>query len=187
MSESRKGGIERRRFLGMAAVGAAAGGLRPEIVLGGERRPPPASARVLQEAQEEELPPLGNGEPPATQFQAYPGGTGSLLEKLWKEAGRSPFERHEIEVGPWPGPAPTDPQEIAFLPAHRLGALIRERKITSGELTEIYLDRMKRYDPTLLCAVTILEERARAEAKRKPTRICGRGAGVGRCTGCRGA
>ena len=165
MSESRKGGIERRRFLGMAAAGAAAGGLRPNILLGEERRPS-AGARVLQEAQEQELPPLGNGEPPATQFQAYPGGTGSLLEKLWREGGGSPFERHEIEVGPWPGPAPTDPREIAFLPAHRLGALIRERKITSAELTEIYLDRMKRHDPTLLCAVTILEERARAEAKQ---------------------
>ena len=167
MSEKRKGGIERRRFLGMAAAGVAAGGLRPEIVVGEERRlPAGAAARLLQEAQEPELPPLGNGEPPATQFQAYPGGTGSLLEKLWRDAGGSPFERHEIEIGHWPGPAPTDPREIAFLPAHRLGALIRERKITSEELTEIYLDRMKRHDPTLLCAVSILEDRAREEAKR---------------------
>ncbi len=82
MSEDRKGGIERRRFLGMAAAGVAAGSLRPEIVLGEERLPPQAAARLLQEAQEAELPPLGNGEPPATQFQAYPGGTGSLLETL---------------------------------------------------------------------------------------------------------
>ena len=152
--------MERRRFLKVAAAAAAASGVHPGALTAAERRRPVA----VQEAQDA-LVPLGNGEPPALQFQAYPGGTGVLLERLWGEAGGIPSERQKIDIGPWPGPAPTDPADIAFLPAHRLGALIRDRKITSAELTDIYLERMKKYDPILLCAVTILEDRARAEAK----------------------
>ena len=41
---------------------------------------------------------MGNGEPPAFTFQAYPGGTGSLLEKMWREHGGSPFERTPFEI-----------------------------------------------------------------------------------------
>ena len=152
--------MERRRFLKVAAAAAAASGVHPGALTAVERQGPAA----VQEAQEA-LVPLGNGEPPAMQFQAYPGGTGALLERLWGENGSIPSERQKIDIGPWPGPAPSDPADIAFLPAHRLGALIRDRKITSAELTDIYLERMKKYDPILLCAVTILEDRARAEAK----------------------
>ena len=66
---------------------------------------------------------------------------------------------------------PTSDDEIAFLPAHRLSALIKERKITSSRLTDIYLARIKRLDPTLLCAVTIMEEQARAAARRADAEI----------------
>src|SRR5262249_13505430 len=59
-----------------------------------------------------------------------------------------------------------DPNEIAFLPAHRLSALVKARHITSTQLTRIYLDRIKRLDPTLLCAVTIMEDQAMAEAAK---------------------
>jgi Asp-tRNA(Asn)/Glu-tRNA(Gln) amidotransferase A subunit family amidase len=120
------------------------------------------------EAAQEVIPlvPLGNGEPPALQFQAYPGGTGALLERLWGETGGDPFARHAIEIAPWEGPVPTNEEEIAFLPVHRLAALIRERRISPIELTEIYLERLKRYDPVLLCAVTILDGRGREEAEQ---------------------
>ena len=66
---------------------------------------------------------------------------------------------------------PNDPETIAFLPAHRLSALIKERKITSTQVTRIYLDRIKRLDPTLLCAVTIMEEQAMAEAAKADAEI----------------
>ena len=71
----------------------------------------------------------------------------------------------------WTGAVPTSPDEIAFLPAHRLSALIKARKITSTQLTQIYLDRIKRLDPTLLCAVTIMEEQALAEAAKADAEI----------------
>jgi Asp-tRNA(Asn)/Glu-tRNA(Gln) amidotransferase A subunit family amidase len=117
-----------------------------------------------QGAPQAALPPLGNGEPIAWTFQPYPGGTGALMEKLINERGAAAFKRATFVVDKWTGPVPTNPDDIAYLPAHRLSALIKEHKITSTQLTKIYLDRMKRLDPTLLCAVTIMEEQALAEA-----------------------
>ena len=157
-------GLERRDFLKAAAGAAATGAITPSALLAGQ--PGVAAAPIRQERQEVPLVPLGNGEPPALQFQAYPGGTGALMEELWREHDGTPFERTPIEVEPWRGPVPTDETDITFLPVHRLASLIRDRRISSVDLTEIYLERMKRYDPILLCAVTILEDRAREEAQQ---------------------
>jgi Asp-tRNA(Asn)/Glu-tRNA(Gln) amidotransferase A subunit family amidase len=115
--------------------------------------------------------PLGNGEPPAEQFMPYPGGTGALMEKLVRERGARAFERSPFAVAAWSGAMPTSDEEIAFLPAHRLAALIRARKLTSTRLTRIYLDRLKRLNPTLLCAVTIMETQGLAEAARADAEI----------------
>ncbi|TFH66696.1 MAG: amidase, partial [Gemmatimonadales bacterium] len=163
-------GVDRRHFLKLAASAAAATGLAPGAfgagTLLGQERPPTAAG------QEAPPPvPLGNGEPPAFAFQAYPGGTGSLLEKMWREDGGSPFERSPFEVEPWSGPVPGAEEDVAFLPVHRLAALIRARHISPTELTEIYLERLKRYDPVLLCAVTILEGRGREEAQQAEAEI----------------
>ena len=49
-----------------------------------------------------------------------------------------------------PQPAVTRPQDledIAFLPVTQLAELLRTRQISSLELTEMYLARLKRYDP----------------------------------------
>jgi Asp-tRNA(Asn)/Glu-tRNA(Gln) amidotransferase A subunit family amidase len=159
----RLSGLERRDFLKAAAAAAAAGALSPATLFAHEVGVPGA---LPQERQEAPLVPLGNGEHPALVFQAYPGGTGALMEKLWKDYDGNPFERSAFEVEPWRGSVPGDPADVAFLPVHRLSALIQGRHISSVDLTEIYLDRMKRYDPVLLCAVTILEDRAREEAQQ---------------------
>lgn len=116
--------------------------------------------------QPQEAVPLGNGEPPAEQFMPYPGGTGALMVKLARERGAAAFERATFTVEPFSGTVPTDPEDIVFLPAHRLSALIKERKITSVKLTDLYLTRLKVLNPTLNCAVTIMESSARAEAAK---------------------
>ena len=161
-----------------AAVAAAAGTLRPEslgavgFVARGTGAGPVGSPVMQTPPQEAPAPvPLGNGEAPAMHFQAYPGGTGALMEKLWHETGGNPFERSAIDIEAWSGPVPTSEEDLAFLPVHRLAALIRAREITSAELTEVYLDRLKRLDPVLLCAVTILEGRAREEARQADAEI----------------
>ena len=169
-------GVDRRHFLKLAAGAAAATGLVPGA-LSPETLLVPGSLLAQERpagAAQQETPspaPLGNGEPPAFAFQAYPGGTGSLLEKMWREDGGSPFERSAFEIEDWGGPVPGVEEDIAFLPVHRLAALIRARHISPTELTEIYLERLKRYDPVLLCAVTILEGRGREEAQQAEAEI----------------
>ena len=156
--------VERRDFLKAAAAAAATGAITPSALIAGQ--PAAVSATLSAQSQEQPPIPLGNGEPPALQFQAYPGGTGALMEKLWREHGARMFERTPIDIDPWSGPVPTSEIDVAFLPVHRLAALMRAGHVTSVELTEIYLERMKRYDPVLMCAVTILEGRAREEAQQ---------------------
>jgi Asp-tRNA(Asn)/Glu-tRNA(Gln) amidotransferase A subunit family amidase len=93
------------------------------------------------------------------------------MENLIRERGAAAFERRPIEIEPWSGPVPTREEDLAFLPAHRLGALLKERRISSVDLTNIYLERMHRYDPVLLAAVTILDGRAREEAQQADAEI----------------
>ncbi|RPJ54553.1 MAG: amidase, partial [Acidobacteria bacterium] len=141
--------------------GVAAGGAKPAQPAPSQAQAPPPPPPV----------PLGNGEAPALQFQPYPGGTGAMMERLARERGRAAFDRAAFTVEPWRGPVPTSADGIAFLPAHRLAALVKERRITSVRLTEIYLERLKRLNPMLLCAVTILEEQARAGAAKADEEI----------------
>jgi len=115
--------------------------------------------------------PLDMSHAPALQFQAYPGGTGALMEKLIAERGAAAFERRPIEIEPWSGAVPRSEEELAFLPAHRLGALLRERHISSVDLTNIYLERMRRYNPTLVAAAVIMDGRGREEAQQADAEI----------------
>ena len=160
-------GVDRREFVFRSLMAAAA----TTFGFGGralaQGTPTPAS----QAPQQAPLPPLGNGEPVSWTFQPYPGGTGALMEELVRKHGAATFQRATFTVPKWTGPVPNDPETIAFLPAHRLSALLKERKITSTQLTRIYLDRIKRLDPTLLCAVTIMEEQAVAEAAQADAEI----------------
>src|SRR5690349_815577 len=55
--------------------------------------------------------------------------------------------------------------ELAYAPVTQLSELVRTRKVKSAELTEMYLSRLKRYDPQLHCVITLTEDRARAQAK----------------------
>ncbi len=172
-------GLDRRQFMFYSLVAAAAttfgaDKLRAQGATGAAAIPAvPAGGRGGAQQAQQGAPPiaLGNGEAPALQFQAYPGGTGALMEKLARERGRAAFDRTPWVVEKWTGPVPTNPEDIAFLPAHKLSSLIKEKKITSVKLTEIYLERLKRLNPTLLCAVTITEDLARAQATQADAEI----------------
>ena len=56
-------------------------------------------------------------------------------------------------------------EDLAFAPVATLAALVRERRISSVELTRMYLDRLMRHDPTLHCVVTLTESLALAQAE----------------------
>ena len=60
---------------------------------------------------------------------------------------------------------PKTPEELAFLTVAELGVLIQTRQVTSEELTELALERLKRFDPELLCVVNLTEERALKQAR----------------------
>jgi Asp-tRNA(Asn)/Glu-tRNA(Gln) amidotransferase A subunit family amidase len=56
-------------------------------------------------------------------------------------------------------------EALAFLSVRELAELLRTRKVTSVALTEMYLTRLKRYDPVLHFAITLTVERAMAQAR----------------------
>jgi Asp-tRNA(Asn)/Glu-tRNA(Gln) amidotransferase A subunit family amidase len=66
---------------------------------------------------------------------------------------------------------PANKEELAFYPVYKLAVLIKSKKITSVELTKLYLNRLKKYADTLQCAIVILEETALAQAKRADEEI----------------
>ena len=55
-------------------------------------------------------------------------------------------------------------EDLAFATVPQLAELIRTRKITSTELTRMYLARLKKYGPKLLCVVTLTEDLALKQA-----------------------
>jgi Asp-tRNA(Asn)/Glu-tRNA(Gln) amidotransferase A subunit family amidase len=73
-----------------------------------------------------------------------------------------------------PGETPAysgDPASLAFATVVQLSRLIRARKVTSAELTRLYLDRLKRFGPRLECVVTLTEELALDQADRADREI----------------
>jgi len=66
---------------------------------------------------------------------------------------------------------PDNPEELAFYSVADLSILIRNRDITSLELTNIYLDRLKKYGDTLECVITITEDLALSQARRADEEI----------------
>ncbi len=69
---------------------------------------------------------------------------------------------------------PSDLEDLAFYPVTRLAELVRARQVSSVELTQMYLERLKRYDPYLHCVVTLTEDLALEQASRADDEI-GRG------------
>jgi Asp-tRNA(Asn)/Glu-tRNA(Gln) amidotransferase A subunit family amidase len=55
-------------------------------------------------------------------------------------------------------------EDLAFATVPQLAELIRTRKISSTELTKMYLDRLKRYGTKLFCVVTLTEDLALKQA-----------------------
>ena len=69
---------------------------------------------------------------------------------------------------------PRNLEDLAFASVREVGELVRTRKVSSVALTEMYLQRLKKYDPTLKFVVTLTEERALAQAKKADAEIASR-------------
>ncbi len=57
-----------------------------------------------------------------------------------------------------------DTLQLEWATVEQLATLIYTRQITSRELTEFFLQRLRDHDPTLHCVITLTEERALAKA-----------------------
>jgi Asp-tRNA(Asn)/Glu-tRNA(Gln) amidotransferase A subunit family amidase len=67
--------------------------------------------------------------------------------------------------------APADLEALAFLSARELAEYVRRKKVSSVALTEMYLTRLKRYDPLLYFVVMLTEERAMTQAREADAEI----------------
>src|SRR5262245_14452416 len=105
--------------------------------------------------------PLDNQVPPCMQFDPLP--PGRKRPEARSRRVKLP-EAAAMEV-------PDDLAELAFAPVWKLSELLRTRAVTSVELTEMYLARLERFDPTLLCVVTLLKDEALAAAKQADAEI----------------
>ena len=66
---------------------------------------------------------------------------------------------------------PADDKDLSWFTIRQLAELIKTRQISSEELTRFYLDRLKKYDPTLHCVITLTEELALEQARRADAEI----------------
>ncbi|VXD13606.1 amidase [Marinoscillum sp. 108] len=66
---------------------------------------------------------------------------------------------------------PAKIEELAFYSVAELSVLLQTRKVTSLELTKMYLSRLKRFGDTLQCVVSLTEELAMEQAKKADEEI----------------
>jgi Asp-tRNA(Asn)/Glu-tRNA(Gln) amidotransferase A subunit family amidase len=59
---------------------------------------------------------------------------------------------------------PKNLEQLAFATVRELSDLVRTKKVSSTALTEMYLERLKRFDPILKFSITFTADRARAQA-----------------------
>ncbi|WP_082780349.1 amidase [Rufibacter sp. DG15C] len=103
---------------------------------------------------------LENSVLPALQFNPIP--VGFQFAK-----GREKFKASSISKMS----LPTNREELAFYSVRELAELLKNKKITSLELTQFFLDRLKRYNTQLHCVTTFTEELALQQAKQADDEI----------------
>jgi Asp-tRNA(Asn)/Glu-tRNA(Gln) amidotransferase A subunit family amidase len=61
---------------------------------------------------------------------------------------------------------PANKNELAFYSIPQLASLIKNKKVTSVELTQLFLQRLKKFDDTLHCVISLTEDIALKQARR---------------------
>jgi len=81
----------------------------------------------------------------------------------------TPYERQQRSIT-WNIPSatvlPADPNELAFYSIPELASLLKRKKISSVQLTQLFLQRLKRFGPVLHCVIELTEDSALAQARR---------------------
>ena len=90
-----------------------------------------------------------------------------VLPGLKPAAQQDRFVRSRVDPGPLPG----RDADIAFASVAQLSQWIEHRKLTSERLTNIYLERLQRFDPRLHCVITVTRDLALKQAKQADAEI----------------
>ena len=98
---------------------------------------------------------LPNNIPPAITLNPIP--VGMKFERVRKPFQASPVGKVAV---------PAKIEDLAFYTVGQLGELLRTRKVTSVQLTTMYLGRLKKYGPKLECVITLTEDLAMKQAER---------------------
>lgn len=104
--------------------------------------------------------PLTNDIAPALLFDPVP--VGFEFEKIKKPFQASLLGKVTL---------PLNRDSLAFYTVAELGALIRTKQISSVELTQFFIARLKKYSPTLLNVVTLTEDLAMQQAAQADAEI----------------
>jgi Asp-tRNA(Asn)/Glu-tRNA(Gln) amidotransferase A subunit family amidase len=84
-------------------------------------------------------------------------------------------EKRPLRISAAPATAasgvPKNLEDVCFHSVRDLAELVRTKKVSSVALTEMYLERLKRYDPQLHFVITFTEDRAQAKAKEADREI----------------
>ena len=110
---------------------------------------------LAKHAEQIDKPTLTNASPLPFHFDPRPPGV-TLAAARRRSSDRAGAGRARVRRISKPSP---------FWPVTHLAHLLRTRKASSVELTTMYLDRLKRYNPQVNCVATLTEERALSEAR----------------------
>ncbi len=112
---------------------------------------------------------MANSVAPAFVFHPQPAAKAVHAE----DCNTTTCSSHNSDFGPSDRmlAAPARIEELAFATVAELSELMQARKITSLALTEMYLERLKKYDLPLHFVITLTEERALAQAKKADEEI----------------
>jgi Asp-tRNA(Asn)/Glu-tRNA(Gln) amidotransferase A subunit family amidase len=110
---------------------------------------------VLKDYEKIRNYPLSNDIPPALLFNPLPSG---FKPDIIQKPIRLDLPKN-VEL-------PGNINELAFYSVAELSVLIRQRKISSVELTKFFLDRLKKFGDTLQCVITLTEDLALRQAQK---------------------
>lgn len=103
---------------------------------------------------------LANSVAPSLQFNPIPVGMNIPND-----------EGHEKWIIPEGIELPENESDLAYYSITELAALIFNHKISSEELTQFFIDRLKQYDPQLLCVVHLTQKEALEMARKADKEI----------------
>jgi len=98
---------------------------------------------------------LPNNVPPAYEFNPIP--VGKKFETVQKPSEFSDYSQTKL---------PEDPHDLAFYSIGQLAWLIQSKQVSSEELTQFFLERLKKYSPELHCVVTFTDSLALEQSRQ---------------------